>query len=453
MRFRLSSLALLFMLLAAPAAAQVKVTPLAQTAAPAAAQQRPAPAAAQVKVTTLAQRGTPLKESNAVRLSRFADLTETKTLKVGDVLSEGDRLTALASDLFVELTCPKGTLMRFTGSFQVEINPPGEADCALNDLSGDLDVVTDQPTKVDAGGKTLGTSGTRYAVSRESRTEAPSEQVLVFEGKVEVKTPTGSTLISTGQTVTFTRLMTKLEPRPVTENEIQRRAGLYAQFDVVKARASGVEVTDTQAAETEVKLTKLHAAVLRNPAAAQPRLALAREQASNRIGDEALYNFRRSNTIDPTKLQAIRPDGIKRGDEIEYKRLDQLLRESVPKEIPLIDKGKRSVVVQPTKSFSTAIAIGSMAAGKPAAPPSDDELAKWLAAGRLADVVSALETKLASSSLSSREELLLAKGYAGAGDRERAAKAAVQALQRSQADGLLNADEIALCRRLSVKKN
>jgi len=130
MRNRLPYAALLFMLVAAPAAAQVKVK-------------------------TLAQGGKKLAQSTAVQLSRL-DGTKTQTLKVGDVLSEGDRLTALALDLVVELTCPQGKGMRFTGSFEAVINPPKAANCAYNNRIGGRVVVMDPPKKVTNGSTTMG---------------------------------------------------------------------------------------------------------------------------------------------------------------------------------------------------------------------------------------------------------------------------------------------------------
>lgn len=296
------------------------------------------PAAAQVKVTTLALDGKPLLETTGIRLSRYADLTENNLLKVGDVLSENDLVTALVPGLFVELTCPKGTLLRFTGGFRAVISPPEEADCAVNYLSGNLDVLTDEPTQVGVGGKTLGTSGTSYALRLDRPGGEPSERVLVFEGNVKVTSRTVSTVVPTGQSLTFSRLVTKPVLKPVTTREVERWAALYASFDVAKARAAGVEVSGEQAAATEAKLTQLHAAVLRDPAAAEPRLELAAEQASHRIGDEALYNMRRSQKIDRSKLLAIQPDALKRGDALEYKRLHQLLIEAAP--TLKIDKSK-----------------------------------------------------------------------------------------------------------------
>jgi len=374
-----------------------------------------APVAAQVKVTTLARGGKPLQATADIRLSRYADLTEVNLLKVGDILSENDLVTALVPDLFVELTCPKGTLLRFSGGFRAVISAPGEADCAVDYLSGGLDVLTDEPTRVDIGGKTLGTSGTRYAVRLAREGGKPSERVLVFEGQVEVAAPTGSTEVSTGKTLSFNRKVTKPEPKPVTAAEIQRWATLYARFDMAKARAAGVEISDGQAAEA--KLTQLHAEVLRNPAAVQPRLELASAQAVNRIGDEALYNLRRSHKIDARKLQAVQPDGLKRGDTVEYKRFNQLLIE----------------------------------AAHPALP-SDVELGSWLAAQRFDDVIATLEAQQAKSPLSSRQMLLLAEGYAGKGDAVQAVASSRQALRLFHQDRLLSAEELALCRRLSAGK-
>jgi hypothetical protein len=286
-----------------------------------------APAAAQVRVTTLAKADRAIQDTQEIRLERFADLTEVRHLQVGDVLADGDQLTALAPDLFVELTCPRGTLLRLSGPFRSVVTLPGDTDCGLDQLSGGLDVLTDQPTEIRTGGKTLGTPGTRYAVRLSRDDSGPNCRLLVFEGHVEVKGAGPLRQISTAQSLTFSRQAANPEPQPVTPEEIQRWAGLYARFDIAKAETAGVTLTAEQRTATEAQLTRLHAAVLSDPAASQTRLALADAQIKNKVGDEGLYNLRRTQMVDPGKLRQIQPEKLQHKDSQEYRRLDKILRE------------------------------------------------------------------------------------------------------------------------------
>jgi hypothetical protein len=300
------------------------------------------PAAAQVRVTTLAKAGKALQETQEIRLARFADLTEVNHLRVGEELADGDLLSALAPNLFVELTCQRGTLLRLTGVFRMVISVPGAADCGLEPLNGGVDVLTDEPTEIGLGGKTLGTKGTRYAIRLNRDASGPNFRVLVFEGQVEVRGGDLNQVISTSQSLTFSRQVKKPEPQPVTQEEIQGWAGLYARFDLVKAEAAGGELTAEQQVATEAELTRLHAAVLKEPAAQQPRLNLARAQVANQVGDEALYNLRRTQAVDPKKLEQIRPERLRRNDPGEYERLEKILRD-VPPDLRRYDVEKRVV--------------------------------------------------------------------------------------------------------------
>lgn len=305
-----------------------------------------APAAGQVRVTTLAKAGNAIQETREIRLARFADLTEVNHLRVGEELGDGDLLSALAPDLFVELTCQKGTLLRLTGVFRTVVSVPEAADCGLEPLSGGVDVLTDEPTEIGIGGKTLGTKGTRYAVRLSRGAAGPNCQVLVFEGQVEVRGGTEREVISTSQSLTLSRQASQAKPRVVTEDEIQRWARLYASFDLAKAEAAGVVRYGEQQAEMEAELTRLHAAVLKDPTATRPRLELAVAQTANQVGDEALYNLQRTQAVDPGKLKQIRYEKLQSQDPMEYERLERILREVSP-DLRRRDVEKRRAVQAP----------------------------------------------------------------------------------------------------------
>ncbi|HBL31845.1 MAG TPA: hypothetical protein DD490_33905 [Acidobacteria bacterium] len=298
------------------------------------------PAVAQVRVTAIAKAGKAVKETKEIRLAPFADFTEVNHLALGVELADGDLLTALKPDLFVELTCPRGTLLRLTGAFRTVVSLPDGVDCGLEPLNGAIDVLTDQPTEIGLGGKTLGTPGTRYAVRLSRDAGGPNYRILVFEGEVELKGYDLRRVVSTSRSLRFTRAAVPAETQAVTPEEIQRWAGLYARFDLAKAEAAGIQWNDEHGGATEAALTRLHAAVLQDPAAARPRLTLAKEQARLKVGDEALYNLQRTKMIAPDKLNEIHLEQLQHNNALEYQKLDKILLEIPPDTESLMMKKK-----------------------------------------------------------------------------------------------------------------
>jgi hypothetical protein len=394
------------------------------------------PVAAQVQVTTLAKGDTPLRSTAEIRVSRFADFTETDSLAVGAELSEGDLLTALSPDLLLELTCPRGTQLHFSGGFRVLIGAAGEDDCALSFLSGDLDVLTDEPTSVDAGGQVLGTHGTRYAVQLARSGGQAQQWVWVFEGKLDVAGGRDRRTLASGRTLELSGELPPAETA-IPSEAIRHWAAAYARTDLVKARAAGVDFATPQGAGTEAKLVSLYTKVLAAPDDSAARLDLAKVQVENRLGAAAAHNLKRIDPKSQRDLERLRldPGKIKSGDPAQLEQLQKLILRTQP--------GAGVVGSTETPSASAGHA-------EPGAVLSADELTRWLLEGRLADVAGTLETlRKRTGDLDARRTCLLARAYAGLGSVDTAANFARRALAKDEQGDKLNASEMATCRKLS----
>jgi len=205
-------------------------------------------------------------------------------------------LSSVSGDVDLELTCPGGSLLRFTGGFRVMIDTPAEGtDCAVNFLSGTLDVLTDQPTEVNAGGVVLGSEGTQYSVELTRGAEGADWKCTVYDGRVRWRMPqiearwvdTGTELRAAGPRLTAAGMT----EAPIAGQELSQAAVRYARFDVVKSRARGLQVTDPQAAVRE--LSKLHLDVLTRPADIGFRVELAKKQIDYQV-PQAKYNLNRA---------------------------------------------------------------------------------------------------------------------------------------------------------------
>lgn len=277
------------------------------------------PAAPQAVVSTLARDLEPLTETTDVRCSRFASFDDEPKVVVGMELEPGDLLASVSGDVDLELTCPSGTLLRFSGGFRVMIDAAEEGnDCAVNFLSGTLDVLTDQPTEVNAGGVVLGSEGTQYSVELSRSGGAADWSCLVYDGRVRWKTPeSDGRWLKTGRRLRFATHRSGaavMDEARIAEPELSRAALRYARFDVVKSRTSDHQVDDLRAAVRQ--LSKLHLEVLIRPADVDRRVDLAKMQITYRI-PQAIFNLNRAGIrteqamrryqIDPATIKPIRP--------------------------------------------------------------------------------------------------------------------------------------------------
>jgi len=261
---------------------------------------------AEAKITALAKGPEPLTSSDDVRLLRFADFSEVAQVQEGDILAEGDLLSSVSGQTTVEVTCEDGSLLRFSGGFRVLIDAPTDSSCAVDFLSGSLDVVTDRPTEVNAGGVVLGSEGTHYSVEL-SRVEGERRtECSVFDGRVRVMSDGLDEPVEAGTAWTLSKGNVRWLRGADLEPVLNRVALRSAKFDLAQA------VKMKRATYSEKSLTNLkdlHLAVLRTPADTGKRIALAKQQIMYERKDDAAYNLTQAqiNTADKLEDNGIDP--------------------------------------------------------------------------------------------------------------------------------------------------
>lgn len=373
----------------------------------------PAPLAGQARIETI----TPA--DGAITVSRLgADGTEAAA--AGMDLAPGDLLEADADGVALGLTCagPEGTnTYMVTAPFRVLVDVPTTASCHVNLLAGLTEVVAEAPTETTAGGVTLGSTGTQYAVELRRRAGELVFNCIVFDDSVRVlgypdlKAAAGQKMVWSG--------MTSVAVRPNTRRDLVRSAATYARFDLAVASTRGVAVEDT--ARALRTLTALHLDVLAHPADTTRRVALAKEQIRYEVHDQALYNLRRVDVRDSAQFRryALDPALIARRASVSRNPRLEVIRRTVP---------ARS------------------------ANDTDADL-RLVATGRVAEAIANLEARVESGYAGSRDEYALAKAYAVRGDAAQMRAHAGRALVLHAGDGELSAAELRDLGELIGRRN
>ncbi len=210
-------------------------------------------------------------------------------------LQPGDLLTA-ADTSYLELLCmPAGsTTYRLRGPFRFFIDVPDTAGhCHMNLLSGDANVIAEEPTGQTVGAVNLTSHGTQYAiiVRRDSAGIAP--RIVVFDGEVSARTSSGDTLTARpGMNLDVSPRSARPSLGRTTPQQLKRWAGIYANFDMDEGLKQGVIVNNRSASYDS--LSVLHYEVLANPGDTERRVALARAQIRYRVPEHANFNLRRA---------------------------------------------------------------------------------------------------------------------------------------------------------------
>jgi hypothetical protein len=229
------------------------------------------------EITAIVLDAKQISRTEEVRLVRVGTTTK-EPLTVGAKMNLGDSLESASGKILVELRCANGTMYTFRDIFRIAIVPPSKTGCAINVLSGGLDVLTDRPTEVNAGGIHLGTEGTAYSVTVNLEGTAMRSRLAVFEGRASVS---DAEPVGQGEVLEISkgaRQRGTVNP----QRDVLPTASTFAQLDV--AHAQGVEV----GSEALKSLTALHAQVLTTPNDREQRIELARAQKFYRVQD---YNF------------------------------------------------------------------------------------------------------------------------------------------------------------------
>lgn len=261
----------------------------------------PGAARPQAEVTALARGSDPLEESGDLRLSRFADASEETSVAVGTALEVGDLLSSVTGEIDVELTCGEETVLQFSGAFRVLIDDPDATDCAVDFLSGSLDVVSDQPAEIDAGDVTLGSEGTEFAVELARTEEGSDHQLTVFDGKVNVFAEGSESPVEAGKTWRLAGKGKEVVWGEVTEEAADRAAAIHARLDVARSVAAGEQVADPKQAIEELK--SRHKEVLLKPGDKDVRLSLAKAQLAYKQDLKAAYHLKRADVTTEEELE------------------------------------------------------------------------------------------------------------------------------------------------------
>ncbi len=231
-----------------------------------------------------------LPDTGDVRCIRYAEFKQEEVY-VDMTLKDYDELVSLSGGITVELRGPHNSRLTFSGRFRVLVMPLDGQDCAINVLSGDADVLTDQRTTISSAGTILSSKGTQYGI-RVSRTkEGPTQELFVYDDEVKVQSPTFKGILTPGQKL----IISRAEPSQLTNIEwkdIQQTANVYARMDASKAQI----VTGTQMSPKEVylKLQTLYTKILTDPENAESRLELAIQQVNYSLATDAIYHLSRA---------------------------------------------------------------------------------------------------------------------------------------------------------------
>jgi hypothetical protein len=324
-------------------------------------------------------------------------------------------LISSADSVFIELGCGEegqtNTYM-IASPFRVLIDVPTVASCHVNMLSGLTEVVAEAPTETTAGGVTLGSTGTQYAVELRRDGDALVLNCIAYDGTVRVLAQPDLMIAAGAKLVWYGER--GVEQAPNTRQDLERSAATYARFDLATAQKQNVAIQDPAAALRQ--LSALHYQVLANPADTARRVDLAKEQIRYRVSDQAVYNLNRVNVRDEAALRRYEIDpAIVRGARLRPGR----------------DPAELRVSGQVTRA-------GAVAA---AAPTTDSDL-RLIAAGRVDDAIANVEVRIRAGSANSRDHFALAKAYAAKGDAARTRSNAGRALVLHADDERLSAAEL-----------
>lgn len=276
-----------------------------------------------------------LPHTGDVRCIRYADFKQEK-IYVDMTLKDYDELVSLSGGITVELRGPHNSRLTFSGQFRVLVMPLDGQDCAINVLSGDADVLTDQRTTISSAGTMLSSERTQYGIQVSRTKEGPTQELFVYDGKVRVQSPTFKRSLVPGQKL----IISGAEPsRPVKieSKDIQKTANVYARVDAAKAQIPATaEITPIGLYR---ELQPLYTNILSDPENANSRLKLATQQLNYGLAMDATYHLTRGESL-IEQLQE-RPPTEEQAEKIA--QFEKLLLEAVKKEqahlFELIERG------------------------------------------------------------------------------------------------------------------
>jgi hypothetical protein len=342
----------------------------------------------------------------------------------GMELAPGDLLDAGEEGVAVGLTCsaPEGTnTYLVTGPFRLLVDVPTVASCHVNLLAGLTEVVAEAPTETTAGGVTLGSTGTQYAVELRRSGRALVFACFVYDDSIRVLGTPGL-IAAAGQKMVWADLRS-VSVQANTSRDLARSATTYARFDLAQATARGAAAEEDSAAMLRT-LSALHMEVLAHPSDTARRVALAKEQIRWDVRDRAMYNLKRVDLRDAASLQRYQID-------------PSMVGERVP----------GSVVRPATPATEVRARPDARLAGEvDAATPTVDMDLRLIDAGRVDEAIRNLEARVASGRATSRDHYALARAWGLGGSdehvRDRVRAHVARALVLHARDGALSVAEL-----------
>jgi len=363
-----------------------------------------------------------------VQLSRFADFAVEKKIAVGTTLQVGDLMSTVAPDtnVLLEIGCPAngGTVFRFSGAFRVVVLPPRpDVRCVLQLLAGDVDVIAEEATEINAGGVVLGSKGTQYAVHLRRTESGPVCEGVVYDNDLLIKTSQNQIPLSTSRSWVFNFATATGELGEISEVVLKQSALVAGRFDVARLRAEGV-LTPAKASEIareESELVALHMEVLKAPANKDARLRLGTRQRA--VGsDSARYNLKRVGG------ELINKEAVK----------------------PQASTKTEAAVTKPPRASSAvnSTSTRTMIAADPAA-----RALELVRGGKPAEAVALIRPRVDASSATARDYYALAEAYRALQDRAAARNAAERALAFRNAATALTAAELETLRAIVGRRH
>ena len=447
------------------------------------------------------------KETSAIRVWHYSTNVEDSIVHVGDRFEAGDMLTA-NSDITIQLSCPEGTAITFSGRFRAMIGAPKQKneDCAVDLLAGKVDILTNRPTSTKSGTVVAAARGTVYSVRIARDEKGPTVWCAVLDGEVDV---TGDDLdtsrLKVGLRQSWAPAGEKIEN--VTADDIKGTAALYARMDVAKARMAGAQTAPSTVSDLETSYLR----VFQTPSDSEARVDLAAKQTNLKVTSSAIYQLGRAEKLTPAndkaqlariaaiqsvtyqesgdskkaaeqaaKAQKIDPNVLKAGNLAKYKidparipaarpsaynpKNDAILAPNqTSSSVPQIGGSSTAVATAPntastnvaTTRAATQISQGvaaSAAAPSLAAPPDSKTLMNLISRKQYAEAASGFEKRLQLVGQNARDAYGAALAYSNMGKKPEAARYATMAIDANRKKQELTDAELKTCRDIQSAK-
>jgi len=433
--------------------------------------------AAEVTVTTIGRELDSLESTDQVRYFSFDTGEETELLEVGQELVVGDEVVALTDDLFVELTCPEGSQIHVTGKFRLQVNLAASGqDCAIDSRGGGLDVLTDAKVETCSAGVCAATGGTRYAVTLDRSGGQAEQEIMVFDGNVAVTTKDQRTEVTSKRSLRVrsradSASEVTFESGDVTASKLDWWAAVYARYDIVNARAAGVELSGAALEEAKADFTRLYTLVLEDPDASAARAELATKQVDYKVSRAALYNARRAGLVTKEQVdeQEIDPGRLRPSNEVDRRKLEVLIKTQsgdggvhgftatpqpeaanllatnplVTGPLAAAPPASGPALIGPSARSNLTTASGVLDLGPPADANAEQRTAYWQRQ------VALYESCAERGELDARNTLAGARANFELGDKRTASGLARRALALNRSESLLSARELAYAAELA----